>query len=353
MIVVIIAGGSGSRLWPLSTPDKPKHLLALTNTHSLLQNTYKRAKELTDDIYVIPERSHAQAVIEQLPELSEKNIVVEPGRRGTASCVVAVLAHIKKTGHDENEVIVFMHADHHIRDTDGFLTSVRHAGNVASTQNKIVLLGVEPTHPAVGFGYIEKHENISAQNQKDIFSVARFQEKPDRITAEKYIATGRYLWNMGFFVASLKVFEDNLRKYSPHLYENYQTLLETDSIEDAYLKFESEPIDTALIEKIPSALVVPGVFDWMDVGSYPDLHKVNDQDDEGNTIKGNSIETEGVYDSFIQNDTDTPLAVIGLDNVVVVNTGHGLVVASKSHSQKIGDVSKKLQAKAKSKKPSE
>jgi mannose-1-phosphate guanylyltransferase len=341
MIAVIIAGGSGTRLWPLSTHDYPKHLLKLTNEKSLLQNTYERADLLADTIYIISESSHIEHVYDQLPDLPKDRIIVEPGRRGTASCVVAALARIK-TSHDSGEPVVFMHADHHIRDTGGFIETLLAATEIAARFGRIVLLGLEPTHPATGYGYIERGSNA---NGGRIYDVKSFKEKPDRTTAQEYLQSGNYLWNMGYFVAPLEVFEKKIKEHAPHLWSNYQKLLDTTNEQEhtaCYLEFEAEPIDTALIERVEDLLVVPGVFDWLDVGSYPDVHIVNPQDEEGNTLQGNVV-TEHVSNSLVRNDTETPVAVVGMDNVAVIVTEHGILVTNKSHAQKVGDVAKRIQ----------
>ena len=341
MIAVIIAGGSGTRLWPLSTPDHPKHLLSLTNERSLLQNTYSRAKLVADKIFVVSETSHIEEVYAQLRELSRDHIIVEPGRRGTASCVLAALAKIRQL-YDKSEPIVFMHADHHIRDTRGFVDTVNRAGDASSVSGKLVLLGVEPTHAATGFGYIERGDSINGV--QPVYTVKSFKEKPDHTTAEKYLATGRYLWNMGYFVAPLEVFEAAIEHYAPDLWSNYQKLLTAESddeMAERYLGFANEPIDIALNEKLADLLVTPGTFDWMDVGAYPDVHQVSPQDDAGNTIQG-LVEIEGVTNSLIRNDGDVPIAVIGLDNIAVICSPNGILVTNKGHAQKVGDVAKRL-----------
>src|SRR3990167_3329775 len=345
MITIIIAGGSGTRLWPLSTPDYPKHLLSLTGERSLLQDTYERAKAIGDAVYVISESSHAKHVKEQLPELTDKAFIIEPGRRGTASCIVSAL-HYMSQNHDKDEPIVFMHADSHIRDTRGFTDSVKVACAMTKKYHKIVLLGVEPSYPATGFGYIECGENTNGG--KAVYEVKSFKEKPDYATAEKYIASGRYLWNMGFFVATLHTFEHAIKTYAPQLWANHQKLLGANNEKEYkkyYLDFKSEPIDIALIEKVPDLLVTLGSFDWMDVGSFPDVHQVNTQDENGNSIQG-KIAVENVSNSIIRNDTKLPVAVIGLDNVAVVINENGGLVTNKSHAQKVGEVSKRFGAKS-------
>ncbi len=339
MIAVIICGGSGTRLWPLSQPDHPKHLLRLAGEKSLLQNTLDRARLLTNDIYLVTDSSHVEKVYAQAPEISKTRILAEPARRGTASCILLALSSIKEH-HDPNEPIVFMHADHNIRDTASFSEAVTHAAKVSKAESRIVLLGVEPTSPATGFGYIEREEQHPKHER--VYHVKSFKEKPEHATAKKYVRSGRYLWNMGFFVAPLAVFESALKNHAPHLWENYQVLnKDRNKTHENYLKFESEPIDTALIERVDNLLVTPGLFDWMDLGSFSDLHAANEQNEKGNVIDG-AVELEDVTNSFIRNETTLPVAVIGLDNVVVVATENGIVVSNKNYAQRVGDIAKRI-----------
>lgn len=342
MIAIIIAGGSGSRLWPLSKPEYPKHLLKVNNDDkSLIQHTYERAKRVADTVYVVSEISHIQHVKEQLSELSDDAFIVEPGRRGTASCIVAALASISEK-HDTDEPIIFMHADHYIRDVAGFEYSFAIATATAQSDNRIVLVGVEPDHPAIGFGYIKKGDLHNTKGQL-AFQVEAFQEKPNYNTAKKYWQSGQYLWNCGYFVATSKTFIASMQKYAPELHQKYKTLTKVDpnKYKETYLSFSNEAIDYALIEKVDNLLVVPASFDWMDLGSFTDMHKAVGGDREGNHTHGN-VELDEVENSFIQNHEDKHLVVIGLDNIVVVNTPHGMVVMRKDLSQRIGDISKRL-----------
>jgi len=343
MIIVIIAGGSGTRLWPLSTPDYPKHLLKINGDgRSLLQQTYDRSRKLTDTIYVVSDHSHIEHVRQQLPDLPQEAFIVEPGRRGTANCIVAALSCISK-GHDQQETIAFIHADHYIRDNEGFVHSFHLAERVAIKANRIVLVGVEPDRPATGFGYIEKGGLLEGQTLT--YNVKSFKEKPDYQTAKSYLKSGNYLWNCGYFLGSLATFLASMEQYAPELAGHYQKLLTApqEDYETTYLAFKPEAIDYALIEKVPDLLVVPATFDWMDLGSFNDLSKAVTSDGQGNYLKGTNIETEEVKNSFIYSEEDKPIAVIGLDNVAVVNTPHGLLVTRKDLSQRVGDVSKRLE----------
>lgn len=342
MIVVIIAGGSGTRLWPLSTADYPKHLLKVnSDTSSLLQRTVARGKRLTSKVYVVSEVSHIRHVKRQLPELPKDSFIVEPGRRGTANCILAALVIIQAK-HDPDEPIAFMHADHYIRDVSGFVQSFRMAAAVAKSEKRIVLVGIEPDKPETGFGYIEKGAPLAEHSL--VYNVASFTEKPDFNTASKYLRSGNYLWNGGYFVGSARTFVEAMTNYAPDLQANYEQLLSASAAArpTTYLGFENMAIDYALIEKVPNLLVAPASFDWMDLGSFNDMHKAVGSDQDGNHVEGAKVGLEQVTNSFIQNHEDKPIVIIGLDHVVVVNTPHGLVIARKDMSQNIGALSKRL-----------
>ena len=346
MIVCIIAGGSGTRLWPLSTPEYPKHLLKVDgDDKSLLQNTYERAKAVADHVYVITESGHAHHIKDQLPELTDDNFVVEPARRGTASCIVAALVHVS-TRHDKEEPIAVLSADHYIRDIVGFQHSFKVAGEASKSESRIVLVGVEPDHPATGFGYIQKDAIFDEDSL--VYEVDSFKEKPDYDTARKYVKSGQYLWNCGYFVGSVKTFTDHMGKYAPELQNNYNKLIDAKNEEEyqtTYLSFENDTIDYALIEKVDDLLVVPASFDWMDLGSYSDLHLAVGADRQGNYVSNGNVELEDVENCYIDNQEDKPLAVVGLDNVVVINTKDGILVARKDLGQKVGVVAKRIAKK--------
>lgn len=346
MIAVIIAGGSGTRLWPLSTPEYPKHLLQVNDDKlSLLQHAYARAKRLTEQIYVVSEAGHIEHVRQQLPDVPPEAFIVEPGRRGTANCIIAALVRIS-ADHDADEPVAFMHSDHFIRDIDGFAYSFELAAKISAAEKRLALIGIEPDQPATNFGYIEKGDPLDGNGL--IFNVRSFKEKPDHQTAVDYLKSGNYLWNGGYFVGSLSVFVDSMKQVAPELAENFSKLKTAgqQEYEKVYLAFEPEAIDYALIEKLPNLLVVPASFDWMDLGSFSDLSKAAAGDDLGNHIKGEGIVTDETENSYIQNSESKPVVVIGLDNAVVINTPNGLLVTRKDLSQKVGDISKRLNGKA-------
>jgi len=343
MITVIIAGGSGTRLWPLSTSKFPKHFLNLVDKDTLLQATYKRAKKFSKDIYIVTAGGDQMEIVrQQLPDLAEDNIIVEPARRDTAGCVVIALHHIQSR-HDADEPVAFMPADHYVRDVEGYAHSFRTADEVSRQQGRITLVGVEPTYPATGFGYIQKGELL--EDDDFVHSVKMFKEKPDFKTAQDYLQSGEYLWNSGYFVGSVNTFLKAMESYGPELKQNYEKLMGTTdraTLEEAFLAFNKISIDYALIEHTPDLLVVPASFDWMDIGSFGDAHTVSETDQQGNFMKG-YVELEGVENSYLRNEEDKPIAVIGLDNIVVVNTPNGILVARKDLSQNVKNIATKVQ----------
>ncbi len=344
MIVVIIAGGAGTRLWPLSTPEHPKHLLKVNDDDkSILQKTFDRASSLTDKIYIVSEQSHIDEVKKQLSELSEDKFLIEPARRGTANCIIAAMAKLSKDN-DPNEPVAFIHADHFIRDVKGFVHSFNVATISSSKEQKIVLVGVEPRYPATGFGYIEKDGIYDEEHF--VYKVGSFKEKPDFKTAQTYLKSGNYLWNCGYFVGSMSTFKNKMEQFSPELLSSFTKLSEVDEdgFVPAYLELDNEAIDYALIEKVDDLLVVPASFDWVDLGSYNDLSGTVTADESGNYLKGD-IEIEEVSNSYIENRGKKPVAVIGMDNCVVINTEDGILVTRKDLSQKVGDIAKKIAAR--------
>lgn len=341
MIAVIVAGGAGTRLWPLSTPDYPKHLLKVVGDKSLLQTAYDRASALASHIYVITEISHAHHVRNQLPDLPEESFIIEPARRGTSGCALAALHTVQKN-HPDDEAMAILWADHNIRDVKGFVESFKIAGRASEKHDRVVLVGIEPTYPSTGLGYIHKAEPLD--NGGLIYNVAEFKEKPELDLAKKFFQSGEYLWNGGYVVGTLKAFTKAMKSYCPPLWKDYQSLISTKSAkeyEKAYLKLENIPLDYTFNELVKDLLVVPASFDWLDLGAFKDLDAAVEHDKDGNYVRG-KVGLEEVENSFIHNEEDKPVAVIGLNNVVIVNTPQGIVVSRKDLSQKVKEVSQQF-----------
>lgn len=307
----------------------------------MLQSSYSRAQQISSHVYVVTDVSHAHHVQEQLTELPADALLIEPARRGTASCILAALAYISKR-HKDDESIAFIAADHYIRDVEGFKYSFKIADSTTRSEGRIVLVGVEPDHPSTGFGYIRKGKLLN--DSVFVFNVESFHEKPDFKTAQKFLRSGKYLWNCSYFIGTLSSFLAEMREHAPALLDGYERLAgaEGEDFKEQYLQLENIAIDYALIEKLDNLLVVPAAFDWMDLGSYNDLAKAVSADERGNHSNGAAIHIEEVQNTYIENHESKPIVVIGLDNCVVVNTPHGILVTRKDLSQKVGEVSKRI-----------
>lgn len=316
----------------------------------MLQTAYDRAKTLGDTVYVVTESSHAAHVRVQLSELPSEAFLIEPGRRGTAHCIVFALDVIART-HDKDEPVAFIHSDHYVRDIDGFARSFTIAAQVSQSNKEIVLIGIDPTYPATGFGYIERDGAIDTD--KGVYKVQSFKEKPDFDTAQRYVVSGRYLWNCGYFVGSVATFLQEMERSAPELKADFEALatietVQSDDYNQAYLALDNQVIDVALIEKAENLAVVAANFDWMDIGNFKDLHDVVQKDKEDNYVSGDNIHAIDVANVYIRNEeVNKPIAVIGLDNIVVVNTPDGILIARKDVSHRTGEVAKKIQEEEK------
>lgn len=341
MIAVIVAGGAGTRLWPLSTPDYPKHLLKVVGDKTLLQAAYERASALAEHVYVITEIGHAHHVRDQLPQLPDDAFIIEPARRGTSGCTLAALTFVQQR-HDHDEPMAILWADHNIRDVKGFVQSFKIAGEASRKHNRVTLVGIEPTYASTGFGYIHKAQPLS--NGGLVYEVAEFKEKPQAELAKEFFQSGEYLWNGGYVVGTVNAFKEAMETYCPQLWKDYQSLSATNTEEEykeAYLALENIALDYTFNELVKNLLVVPASFDWLDLGSFKDMDAAVDHDDDGNHIVG-KVAVEEVENSFIQNHESKPVAVIGVDNIVVVNTPTGILIARKDLSQKVKEVSQRV-----------
>lgn len=345
MIITIIAGGSGTRLWPLSQSNHPKHLLKLIGERSLLQNTFDRASEIAESVYIITESSHSDEVKAQLPELPEDHVIIEPGRRGTAYCIALALATIKKA-HGAEVPVVFIHADSHINDNTSFGNTLKIAAKNSVERGEITLIGIRPSYPATGFGYIEVGDKLSEENGIEVHKVVRFKEKPELKVAKQFVESGSYIWNMGLFAGSTAVFQKAMYKYAPEFEQRFKLLEsvidDASKLNETYLSFPSIAIEYELLEKAKNLDVVAGTFEWADIGSFFDLHKIL-KDENSNTLKGD-VELIDSEDVMVHG-SDKPVVVIGLSGVVVVDSPNGLLVCAKEKSQLVGEAAKRIQAR--------
>lgn len=340
MITIIIAGGSGTRLWPLSTSTKPKQFMQVDDSgRSLLQKTYDRVKGLSSSIYVVTSAPIVDETRRQLPELADR-IVTEPSRKGLANAFYLGIRRLLLDGVGSDEPIFVLWSDHLIHDQDTFQRTVVEAERAVSQGAKLVQFGIVPDYPSSQLGYIKKGANLKDSN---IFEIDAWKYQPDQETANEWFETGNYLWNAGYFVSTIGYVMGEIKRESPESYSEFDAINSSSDelLGDVYNAQQGAILDHVLSEKMKGAHVVACTFDWIDVGNYQDLHAVSRHDADANSIRGN-VHLLDVRDSYVANDTDVPVAVVGLSNIAVVVTDDGIVVADKSQSRKVGDIAKKI-----------
>jgi mannose-1-phosphate guanylyltransferase len=338
---VILAGGKGERFWPLSRLNRPKQFLCLDGTdRSLLQATADRLLNLAsgwENLWVITSSLIAQGVRDQLTELPSSNLLIEPQGRDTAAAVAWTSLEIARR-YGEDAIIGFFPADHWIADQNVFLHTINAASQLAATSDAIVTLGIKPTFPSTGYGYIEQGEKSGIFNDLPAYHVNRFTEKPNRETAETFLSTGRFSWNSGMFVFKVGVVLKELRAYAPEIIEP----LEQNGL-DVYPQLPKKSIDYALMEKTGLAYVLPVEFGWDDLGDWNAIERLLKKEDVPNVDLATHVglDTKGaiVYAS----NQDDVIVTIGLEDVVVVRDGNATLIVKKDRTQEIKEVLKTLQ----------
>jgi mannose-1-phosphate guanylyltransferase len=340
LIPVILAGGKGERFWPLSRLSRPKQFLCLDGSgRSLLQATADRLLSLAggwENLWVITSSAIADGVREQLPDLPESNLLVEPVGKDTAPAVTwATLEVAKRYG--KEVAIGFFPADHYIGDQEAYINTLKAAVEVATTRKAIVTLGIKPDYPSTGYGYIEQGENQGEFNSLPVYKVSRFTEKPDRNTAEKFLETGLFSWNSGMFIFQAQVVLEELKTHANNI---LQPLLEQGTA--AYQDLEKKSIDYALMEKTQLAYVLPANFGWDDLGDWNSLERLLQGKGKNIELANHiGLDTEGAI--IYASDEEEAIVTIGLKDVVIVRDGKATLVVHKDRTQDIKQVLKQLQ----------
>ncbi|MCV3212146.1 mannose-1-phosphate guanylyltransferase [Plectonema radiosum NIES-515] len=339
---VILAGGKGERFWPLSRALRPKQFLSLDgSSRSLLQATADRLFLLAggwQNLWVITSSQIAQGVREQLPELPSENLLVESQGRDTAAAVAWASLEIKKRYSDE-AIIGFFPADHWIADQEAFAGTLSAATQLAASSEAIVTLGIKPTFPSTGYGYIEEGAHIGSFDELPFFHVNRFTEKPDRETAEKFLATKRFSWNSGMFIFRAGVVLKELHTHAPEIIEP----LEQHGA-DIYPQLPKKSIDYALMEKTSIAYVLPVEFGWDDLGDWNAIERLLKKEDNPNVELATHVglDTKGAV--IYATDPDDVIVTIGLEDVVIVRDRNVTLIVKKDRTQEIKQILKTLQS---------
>ena len=343
---VIMAGGGGTRLWPVSRKERPKQLLPLLGKETLFQSTVARLETLfpPERILVVTVAEQAREMREQVPAIPEENYLIEPAPRGTASVVALAAAVLQKR--DPQAVMAIQTADHHIRNKDLFNYLIKTALDVAE-KDYLVTLGITPTFPSTGYGYIQQGEPMIGEYKYPVYTVRRFKEKPDEATAQELLRSGDHSWNSGMFVWRVDVILAEIQRQMPRLYDAVTAIAsawntpERDQIvRSRWMDLKSQTIDYGVMEKAERVAVLPaGGLGWSDVGSWDSLFEVLMPDMNGNVATSAQHLALDTHNTLVYSGSDERLVVtIGLDDMVVVDAGDVLMICKVDQSQKVKDV---------------
>lgn len=338
-----MAGGVGSRFWPMSTTEKPKQFIDVLGTgRSLLQLTFDRFKGIcaSENVWVVTNRNYKNLVKEQLPEIPESNILCEPCRRNTAPCIAYVSWRIKKR--DRNANIVVSPSDHIVADTAEFRRVISQCLEFAGETDAMITLGMKPTRPETGYGYIRADLSTSSPRNKEIFRVDSFREKPDLATAEKYIRDKSYFWNAGIFIWNVTTIINAFRIYQPaindifeKLYSVYDTPEEQEEIDKMFPECESISVDYAIMENAEEIFVCPADFGWSDLGTWGSLLVKSSKDLYGNGVIGDNVALFDTHNCIIHTLNKKKVVIQGLDGYIVAEEDDRLLICKLSEEQRI------------------
>lgn len=346
---LIMAGGQGTRFWPLSRANRPKQFLKLTDDQkTMLQKTVERIKGLVppEQVFIATNENYRKAIEDQLPEVPAENLIIEPYKRDTAPSIGLSAIYINRKF--PGSTMIVLPADHLIKDEERFVELLRKAIMVAAAGENLVTMGIKPTHPETGYGYIHFGQVYHRIDDDRVYRVKAFTEKPDLDTARSFLEDGNYLWNSGMFVWNINTILKEIENHMPHLSESLakiekalDTDLEEKVIRDEFKKIEGISIDYGIMEKAENIFVLPGDFGWDDLGSWPALERVKKMDKDGNVILGKhyGIDTR----NSIIHSPDKVVTTIGLENIVIVNTEDAILICDKNRAQEVKEIRQILQ----------
>ncbi len=341
--LVIMAGGVGSRFWPMSTPEKPKQFIDVLGCgRTFIQLTFDRFKGIVnpENVWVVTSANYANIVKEQLPEIPESNILLEPCRRNTAPCIAYVSWRIKSKNPKANLVIV--PSDHIILDVVEFQRVITSALEFTSKSDAIVTLGMKPTRPDTGYGYIQADLSAASLVNKNIYRVDAFKEKPDLATAKEYISHSEYFWNSGMFVWNVNTIVNALRIYQPGIAEIFESLMpyygtdkEQEMINERFPMCDNISIDYAVMEKADEIFVFPASFGWSDVGTWGSLQTIVEKDDRNNALVGDNIKMYESSNCIVHTTEEKRVVVQGLDGYIIAEKDNTLLICKLEEEQRI------------------
>lgn len=341
--LVILAGGAGSRFWPISSEELPKQFLDILGCgRTLIQLTLERFNGLIpkENVWVVTAEKYREIVMEQLPEIPSSNILCEPCRRNTAPCICYVSWKIKKLNTKAN--IVVSPSDHLVVDIQAFQSAIDDSLSFAAETDAVVTLGLKPTRPETGYGYIKADLTYSSSRKHNIFRVDEFKEKPTLEIAKEYIQSPNYLWNSGIFIWNVNTIINAFRVYEPEVSTIFEGLMpyygtdeEQNKIDESYPQCKNISVDYAILEKAEEIFVFPASFSWSDLGTWNSLREQSDMDKYGNVCIGDNIKLYDTYNTIVHTCNKKEVIVEGLDGYVVAEKEGKLLVCRLSEEQRI------------------
>jgi len=342
---VIMAGGVGARFWPKSRKRSPKQVLEIVGSGSMISNTVTRIQPLvsSERVMVVTNKLQKEIIHQQVPSLLSKNVLIEPLGRNTAPCIGLAAQWV--CHYDPDAIMVILPADHIIANPEEFLRVIQRAAHVAVENDALVTIGIKPTHPETGYGYIQFEDSLDQNpySEDGIYRVKTFAEKPNLETAEKFLKSGDFLWNSGMFIWKARIILQEIEKHLPELGDQLKKLepvIGTDAyqstVDHVYGVIRSISIDYGVMEKASKVFVARGDFGWSDVGSWDEVVRLTPKDGEGNALRGTVVVRDS-HRNYIDAGNKV-VAMIGVDDLIVVTTDDAVLICKNGRSQDVKEV---------------
>jgi len=344
MVAVIMAGGAGTRFWPKSKENHPKQLLQIIGNGTMLQNTVRRLLPIIppEKVFIVCKQAHQQEIARQLPAVPQENIIVEPQGKNTAPCIGLAALYIQQRFGDE--VMIVLPADHLIEAEENFRQTLLDAAKIAVEKNVLITIGIKPTFPATGYGYIQFSDEIVSVGSATARRVKTFAEKPHLETARVFLASGDFLWNSGIFVWRVSVIREQFEEHLPHLNDGLReiaeylnTPAEAEIITRVYQQIKSISIDYGVMENARNVLVLPANFGWNDLGSWDEVYKLLPKDKDGNAVGEGEHVLLNSSGCLIEVAGKT-VAAVGLHDLIIVETEEALLLCARESAQEVKEV---------------
>lgn len=346
MKIVILSGGSGTRLWPLSRVKSPKQAQPLIGQKTLMQKTYSRIKKgfKETDIFISAGQLHLRDIKSQLPKFKKSQLILEPVARNTAAAIGLACITLQKK--DPKAIMATVNSDHHVKDEKEYLRAIKLAGQIVKNHpDKIVLLGLNPTYPEIGYGYIKLGKQLNYSGKDKLFKVDCFKEKPDLITAKKYLKSWAYLWNPAYFVFRVDTMLALYKKYLPAMYKILIKIKNSpEKLKIEFPKIKPTSIDYGIMEKANQLLCLPASFDWTDIGHWRTVQEILANKKSDNVVKGKYVHVEG-SGNLVYSYSNKLIATVGVSNSIIIETSDAILVCPKSQAQEVKKIVEQLRQK--------